>query len=331
MQRRSYTPAPSSTASSSVSTVSSRLKKYTQQMKFKNAPGGEASRPPWSQILGTWMLWVTTLQAMGQAWSGVMMILMVKEYLEEIHGYSLQEAAIMVTIPNNLTQFFLGLGVGYLGDLLIKKKVAARTVRRLGSGIQMLACLPLLLLPFLPCSWIDYRASMVVIQSLASFRVFGNLAGYSSYRDISPTFHRHLFGLSSILSLSVPGVLVPVLMGGFGTTRRDQWQQLFPLNCSVVILTNLLYIFLVTTDTAVWEPTRYTITQHYIKLQCLFSGSCVALQTVSWRTWLPRTPRGGWPRLGSWRTGGTSRLQEMLACYYGSGIIGTNRTVNKSL
>ena len=153
-----------SASSSSASTVSSLLKKYKQQMKFKNAPGGEASRPPWSQILGTWMLWVTTLQAMGQAWSGVMMILMVKEYLEEIHGYSLQEAAIMVTIPNNLTQFFLGLCVGYLGDLLIKKKVAARTVRRLGSGIQILACLPLLLLPFLPCSWIEYRASMVVIQ-----------------------------------------------------------------------------------------------------------------------------------------------------------------------
>ena len=108
--------------------------------------------------------------------------------------------------------------------------------------------------------------------------MFGNLAGYSSYRDISPTFHRHLFGLSSILSLSVPGVLVPVLMGGFGTTRRDQWQQLFPLNCSVVILTNLLYIALVTTDTAVWEPTRYTL--HYITPHCIVQQITVMHVTI---------------------------------------------------
>ena len=118
--------------------------------------------------------------------------------------------------------------------------------------------------------------------------MFGNLAGYSSYRDISPTFHRHLFGLSSILSLSVPGVLVPVLMGGFGTTRRDQWQQLFPLNCSVVILTNLLYIALVTTDTAPWEPTRCTphlvhyITPHFTVLHCATLHCTIGFQEVTW-------------------------------------------------
>ena len=38
------------------------------------------------------MLYVATLQAAGQAWSSVMMILLTKEFLEERHGYSLQEA-----------------------------------------------------------------------------------------------------------------------------------------------------------------------------------------------------------------------------------------------
>ena len=60
----------------------------------------------------------------------MMMILLVKEYLEEIHGYSLQEAAFIVTIPNNIAQFILGLCVGSLGDLMIKKEVDVKTVRR---------------------------------------------------------------------------------------------------------------------------------------------------------------------------------------------------------
>ena len=93
-----------------------------------------------------------------------MMILLVKEYLEEIHGYSLQEAAFIVTIPNNIAQFVLGLCVGSLGDLMIKKEVEVKTVRRIGAGVQILAILPLLILPFLPCDVVSYRATMVVVQ-----------------------------------------------------------------------------------------------------------------------------------------------------------------------
>ena len=93
-----------------------------------------------------------------------MMILLVKEYLEEIHGYSLQEAAFIVTIPNNIAQFVLGLCVGSLGDLMIKKEVDVKTVRRVGAGVQILAILPLLILPFLPCEVVSYRATMVVVQ-----------------------------------------------------------------------------------------------------------------------------------------------------------------------
>ena len=211
---------------------SSKFDYYRRQMKFKNKQKGK-KQPPWKKIFCTRMLWVATLQATAQAWSGIMMILMAKEYLEEVHGYSLQEAAIAVTIPNNLAQFLLGLCVGYLGDWLIKMRVSEVAVRRVGAAVQILAILPLLVLPFLPCSAITYGATMwavqvtpplcsVLLQVICSLRVFGNLAGYSSYRHISPTFQRHLFGLSSIASLSLPGILVPAIMAAMGTTKHDQ-------------------------------------------------------------------------------------------------------------
>ena len=56
------------------------------------------------------------------------MVLMNKEYLELIHGYTLKESAVMVTIPSNVAQFFIGLGTGFLGDFLIKKKVGSHTL-----------------------------------------------------------------------------------------------------------------------------------------------------------------------------------------------------------
>jgi len=174
--------------------------------------------------------------------------------LEEIHGYSLQEAAFIVTIPSNIAQFVLGLCVGSLGDLMVKKNVDVKTVRRVGAGVQILAIIPLLVLPFLPCEVVSFRATMVIVQVLCSFRVFGNLAGFSSFKDISPTFQRHLFGLSSIVSQSLPGIFIPAIMGIFGTTKHAQWEQLLPLNCAVVIICNLLYIVFISTEQASWEP-----------------------------------------------------------------------------
>ena len=180
-----------------------------------------------------------------------MMILLVKEYLEEIHGYSLQEAAFIVTIPSNIAQFVLGLCVGSLGDLMVKKNVDVKTVRRVGAGVQILAIIPLLVLPFLPCEVVSFRATMVIVQVkfslkvllpanlfsqvLCSFRVFGNLAGFSSFKDISPTFQvKDIFlipppkvsslekYLSATSSASLPLCLSPCQ----GSSSRPSWASL---------------------------------------------------------------------------------------------------------
>jgi len=234
-------------------TIMNKMKKNKKRItKVKNKV--DTRTIPWKKMLTEKMLWVAALQATGQAWTTVMMVLMNKEYLEEIHGYSLQEAAIMVTIPNNVAQFFIGLATGFLGDFLIKRNVSNITVRRFGAIIQILAALPMLVLPFLPCTVMEYRMTMILIQVLSSFRVVGNLAGYSSYRDISPTFQRHLFGVGTIISQCVPGIMVPAFMGVFHTETRTQWRYDYVTNCSIVIFCNLVYCFLVSTDRATWDP-----------------------------------------------------------------------------
>jgi len=235
----------------------SRRQKIMKRMK-KNKENITKSRSkkkpvPWKSILTEKMLWISTLQATGQAWTTVMMVLMNKEFLEEIHGYTLQEAAVMVTIPNNVAQVFIALATGFFGDFLIKKNVSKITIRRFGSIIQILAALPMLVLPFLPCDVMKYRVVMIIIQVLSSFRVVGNLSGYSSYRDISPTYQRHLFGVSAIISQCIPGIMVPAFMGVFDTETISQWRYGYITNCSFVIFSNLVYCFLVSTDRASWD------------------------------------------------------------------------------
>ena len=239
--------------------LSRRQKIMKRMMKNKmniniSRTGAHKKSVPWKSILTEKMLWISALQATGQAWTTVMMVLMNKEYLEEIHGYTLQEAAIMVTIPNNVAQFFIALATGFFGDFLLKKNVSKITIRRFGSIVQILAVLPMLILPFLPCNVMEYRVAMILIQVLSSFRVVGNLSGYSSYRDISPTYQRHLFGVAAIISQCIPGIVVPALMGVFDTETIIQWKYNYVTNCSFVIFSNLVYCFLVSTDRATWDP-----------------------------------------------------------------------------
>ena len=44
------------------------------------------------------------------------------------------------------------------------------------------------------------------------------------------------------MSQSLPGIIIPAIMGIFGTTKHAQWKQQLPLNCSVVNIFNLIYI-----------------------------------------------------------------------------------------
>ena len=62
------------------------------------------------------------------------------------------------------------------------------------------------------------------------------------------------------MSQSLPGIIIPAIMGTFGTTKTAQWEQLLPLNCAVVILSNLLYIAFISTEPADWEPEQGTHT-----------------------------------------------------------------------
>ena len=60
------------------------------------------------------------------------------------------------------------------------------------------------------------------------------------------------------MSQSLPGMIIPAIMGILRTTKHAQWKQQLPLNCSVVIISNLLYILFVSTEHASWEPSRGT-------------------------------------------------------------------------
>ena len=146
-------------------------------------------KTPWLKMIKDPDFILATIQSTVQSWMAPVMILMVKKYLQEIHGYSIKEASTMVTIPSNIAQIIVGWVSAYVGDYAVSKNVPNWIVRRVAAILCALAATPYLILPFLPCEFLSTRATIVVIQVLGSCRVIGNLAGYTTFR-----LHSQLMG-----------------------------------------------------------------------------------------------------------------------------------------
>jgi len=63
-----------------------------------------------------------------------------------------------------------------------------------------------------------------------------------------------VFGLSSLIAYTLPGICVPALMGVFGTNTRTSWTYNFVTNTSICIAGNLAYAIFINTEQAEWDP-----------------------------------------------------------------------------
>jgi len=209
---------------------------------------------PYAKIFRTRMFWLSVMQTTAQSWIMSMMVLMNKDFYEEIHGYSVEESAMMVTLPNNLFMIAVFVTAGHFADFLARIGVEKLTIRRIGVCVQIISVLPMSVMSFLPCEVLQYREVATFIQIFSSLRGFGNLAGYSSLKDLSPRFHGTLVSLSSFSSNCIPGLVISFFKGVFGFTPIDAWQKNYTLNCCIVISLSLLYLIFLDTSPASWDP-----------------------------------------------------------------------------
>ena len=166
---------------------------YRMFSKFKNDMKVRTDDPnlhpvPYKEIFMSKMFWLSAAQATAQFWIMSMMVLMNKDFFEEIHGYTVSEAAMLVTLPNNLFMIAVYFSAGHLADFMNKVGIEKIRIRQLGIIVQINSVIPMLTMTFLPCSVMEYKEVAVFIQIFSTLRGFGNLAGYSSMGDLSPTF-----------------------------------------------------------------------------------------------------------------------------------------------
>ena len=159
---------------------------------------------------------------------------------------------MMVTLPNNLFMIPVYLSAGFLADFLNRIGIEKVRIRRIGISVQIISIIPMFILPFLPCDVMQYREVAVFIQIFSSLRGFGNLAGYSSMGDLSPRYQGTLVSLSSLFSVTVPGLVISFMKGMFGYSEIYAWQKNYSINCSIVLFLSSLYLIFVDANRASW-------------------------------------------------------------------------------
>ena len=97
---------------------------------------------PYKKIFKTKMFWIAMMASTAQSWIMSMMVLMNKDFFEDIHGYSVQEAAMMVTLPNNLFMIPVYLCAGFLADYLIQVGVEELRKRQIVFSVQIISIIP---------------------------------------------------------------------------------------------------------------------------------------------------------------------------------------------
>merc|ERR1712025_732732 len=142
----------------------------------------------------------------------------------------------------NLFMIAVYFSAGHLADFMNKVGIEKIRIRQLGIIVQIISVIPMLTMTFLPCSVMEYKEVAVFIQIFSTLRGFGNLAGYSSMGDLSPTFQGTLVSLSSFFSVTVPGLVISTLKGIFGFTPIYAWQKNYAINCSIVFCISFSWI-----------------------------------------------------------------------------------------
>jgi len=100
--------------------MKAKINKYVKNIKVRKLSA--KLKTPWLKIVTNPNFLLAALQCTAQAWQTPVMMMGVKKFLEDVHGYSITQAVLMVTIPTNISSIVFGYIFGLAADWATKKK-----------------------------------------------------------------------------------------------------------------------------------------------------------------------------------------------------------------
>lgn len=164
---------------------------------------------PWREILSSMPFWSLLCAHMAGSWGFFLMIIELPSIINGLIGIDIQSNALLSSLPY-LLMLVLGFVLGYLSDILIRKKFfKVGTSRKMFTSIGMGLPIPFLVsLTFVDNIYLIILFLTIIISAEAA----NNCGFLANHLDLSPNFAGTIMGCTTCAS-NVMAVIAPIIVG----------------------------------------------------------------------------------------------------------------------
>lgn len=211
---------------------------------------------PWCNIFMSLPFWSACMINFGHAWALFTMVNEMPLYTRKVLNYNIKSSAIMSALPH-LAMIPTAVGIGYLGDYLIKKGITSITVNR-----KVFAFLSNTLpIPFLIGASYAGCDRDLVVGLLICMMFFKGLT-YSTCRanpvDLSPNFAGVLMGFmngTGAFAAIISPMMVPIFTEHTDGSI-DQWRNYFFMSAGVMLVFSLPFLCFGSGEVQPWNDAK---------------------------------------------------------------------------
>ncbi|XP_063826136.1 putative inorganic phosphate cotransporter [Ostrinia nubilalis] len=212
-------------------------------------------KTPWKAIFKSVPFIALIVAHSGQNWGFWTLMTEIPSYMKQVMGVDIGANGVMSALPY-LTMYLLSFPLGYLVDLIQKKKWLSITAcRKISNTIGHWGpAVALIGLTYAPAG--DATTAVIILCVVVGLNA-GQYTGYLLVHiDMAPNFGGTLMGITNCIANFV-SILAPLVAGLILTdqTDPDQWRIVFYLSSAVYIVCNLIFIIFGTSERQAWnEP-----------------------------------------------------------------------------
>ncbi|XP_974366.1 putative inorganic phosphate cotransporter [Tribolium castaneum] len=208
---------------------------------------------PWWPLVTSLPVWAIIVAGIAQCFGSFALVTEIPGYMDNIMNYDINSNSQLSALPY-VIQFFLGLAVSPLADLIAKRKlVTISTSRKIFNSLaSVLPASGLIYLAFLT----NYDKTLVTVLLIIaiSTSTFASSGYLINVVDVAPNHSGTLFGIVNGIN-NVFSMLAPLSVSFFGTNKKDPilWRNFFLLSAGIYLGCGLFYCLFASAEVQSWN------------------------------------------------------------------------------
>ena len=195
----------------------------------KSKEKSKARKTPWKRLITASPVWAFFTCNYCNAWGFWLILNWLPSYFKDQFEVDLEQLGVMSVLPYGV-QGIVGLGLGLLGDYIIRRQLINKAWLRSGSQtVAMLGAASLLVALFYTVNSKSASIQAVgFITGAMALNAFSVIGSGMNHFDLAPRYAGFLYGMGNSVSI-LPGLIGVPLTGWMLESNGGRWEGVFGL------------------------------------------------------------------------------------------------------